>query len=152
VIFEKYAKLHSPRRLVQFWHIFLISLVVLIINCTPSRVITYTYDLIFIYENSYMKLPNFSVKSISYMKFSFSYVNCITSYMTWFSYMKILIWNYQISHVKWISYMKIFFSYVNCITSYMTWFSYMKILIWNCQISVWNGFHTWNLVFHMWIV
>jgi hypothetical protein len=33
--------LHSPRRLVQFWHIFQISLVVLIINCTPSRVITY---------------------------------------------------------------------------------------------------------------
>ena len=31
----------SPRRLVQFWHIFQISLVVLIINCTPSRVITY---------------------------------------------------------------------------------------------------------------
>ena len=26
----------------QFWHIFQISLVVLIINCTPSRVITYT--------------------------------------------------------------------------------------------------------------
>jgi hypothetical protein len=43
VIFEKCAKLHSPRRLVQFWHIFQISLVVLIINCTPSRVITYTY-------------------------------------------------------------------------------------------------------------
>ena len=39
---EKCAKLHSPRRLVQFWHIFQISLVVLIINCTPSRVITYT--------------------------------------------------------------------------------------------------------------
>jgi hypothetical protein len=37
VIFEKCAKLHSPRRLVQFWHIFQISLVVLIINCTPSR-------------------------------------------------------------------------------------------------------------------
>ena len=42
VLFEKCAKLHSPRRLVQFWHIFQISLVVLIINCTPSRVITYT--------------------------------------------------------------------------------------------------------------
>jgi hypothetical protein len=42
VIFEKCAKLNSPRRLVQFWHIFQISLVVLIINCTPSRVITYT--------------------------------------------------------------------------------------------------------------
>ena len=42
----------------------------------------FIYDLIFIYENSYMKLPNFSVKWISYMKFSFSYVNCITSYMT----------------------------------------------------------------------
>jgi hypothetical protein len=28
----------------QFWHIFQISLVVLIINCTPSRVITYTYS------------------------------------------------------------------------------------------------------------
>ena len=28
---------------VQFWYIFQISLVVLIINCTPSRVITYTY-------------------------------------------------------------------------------------------------------------
>ena len=40
VIFEKCAKLHSPRRLVQFWHIFQISLVALIINCTPSRVIT----------------------------------------------------------------------------------------------------------------
>jgi hypothetical protein len=32
------------RRLVQFWHIFQISLVVLIINCIPSRVITYTID------------------------------------------------------------------------------------------------------------
>ena len=42
MIFEKFAKLHSPRRLVQFWLIFQISLVVLIINCTPSRVITYT--------------------------------------------------------------------------------------------------------------
>ena len=42
----------------------------------------FIYDLIFIYENSYMKLPNFSVKWISYMKFSFSYVNCLTSYMT----------------------------------------------------------------------
>jgi hypothetical protein len=44
VISEKCAKLHSPRQLVQFWHIFQISLVdvVLIINCTPSRVITYT--------------------------------------------------------------------------------------------------------------
>ena len=42
VIFEKCAKLHLPRRLVQFWHIFQKSLVVLIINCTPSRVITYT--------------------------------------------------------------------------------------------------------------
>jgi hypothetical protein len=31
-----------PRRLVQFWHIFQISLVVLITNFTPSRVITYT--------------------------------------------------------------------------------------------------------------
>ena len=42
LIFEKCAKLHLPRWLVQFWHIFQISLVVLIINCTPSRVITYT--------------------------------------------------------------------------------------------------------------
>jgi hypothetical protein len=40
VIFEKCAKLHLPR-LVQFWHIFQKSLVVLIVNCTPSRVITY---------------------------------------------------------------------------------------------------------------
>jgi hypothetical protein len=42
VIFEKCAKLHSPRRVVQFWHISQSSLVVLIINCTLFRVITYT--------------------------------------------------------------------------------------------------------------
>jgi hypothetical protein len=35
--------INTTRRLVQFWHVFQISLVVLIINCTPSRVITYTY-------------------------------------------------------------------------------------------------------------
>jgi hypothetical protein len=37
----------NGRLLVQFWHIFQISLVVLIINCTPSRVITYTNVLYF---------------------------------------------------------------------------------------------------------
>jgi hypothetical protein len=44
----------------------------------------FIFDLIFIYENSYMNF-NYQishVKWISYMKFFFSYVNCITSYMT----------------------------------------------------------------------
>ena len=43
VIAEKYFKLHSSRRLAQFWHISQKSLVALFINCTPSRMITYTY-------------------------------------------------------------------------------------------------------------
>ena len=59
MIFEKCAKLHSPRRLVQFWHIFQISLVVLIINCTPSRVITYTYDTIQGYTTLYNVIQDF---------------------------------------------------------------------------------------------
>jgi hypothetical protein len=38
----KICQIALTPRLVEFWHIFQISLVVLIINCTPSRVITYT--------------------------------------------------------------------------------------------------------------
>jgi hypothetical protein len=100
----------------------------------------------------------FTMTWITCMKLLYlSYVKCIISYVkytTRFSYMKIHIWNYQNSHMKWISYVKFPFSYVNCITSYMTWFSYMKILIWIeiTKFHMWNGFHIWNLVFHMWIV
>ena len=39
----KFAKLDSPRRLVQFWQNFQTSLVLLIPNCTRHRMITYTY-------------------------------------------------------------------------------------------------------------
>jgi hypothetical protein len=38
----KFAKLDSPRRLVQFLQNFQISLVLLIPNCTRHRMITYT--------------------------------------------------------------------------------------------------------------
>jgi hypothetical protein len=38
----KFAKLDSPRRLVQFWKNFQTSLVLLIPNCTRCRMITYT--------------------------------------------------------------------------------------------------------------
>ena len=38
----KFAKLDSPRRLVQFWKNFQPSLVLLIPNCTRHRMITYT--------------------------------------------------------------------------------------------------------------
>jgi hypothetical protein len=38
----KFAKLDSPRRLVQFWQNFQTSLVLLIPNCTRHRMITYT--------------------------------------------------------------------------------------------------------------
>ena len=38
----KFSKFYSPRRLVQFWQNFQTSLVLLIPNCTPHRMITYT--------------------------------------------------------------------------------------------------------------
>jgi hypothetical protein len=38
----KFAKLDSPRRLVQFWQNFQTSLVLLIPNCTRHHMITYT--------------------------------------------------------------------------------------------------------------
>ena len=38
----KFAKLDSPRRLVQLWQNFQTSLVLLIPNCTRHRMITYT--------------------------------------------------------------------------------------------------------------
>ena len=43
VTFGNFAKLDSPRRLVQFWQNFQTSLVLLIPNCTHYRMITYTY-------------------------------------------------------------------------------------------------------------
>ena len=43
VMFGNFAKLDSPRRLVQFWQNFQSSLVLLIPNCTHNRMITYTY-------------------------------------------------------------------------------------------------------------
>jgi hypothetical protein len=55
-------------------------------------VICEIYDLIFIYENSHMKLRNFTYEMDFIYEISFSYVNCIISYITWFSYMKIHIW------------------------------------------------------------
>ena len=41
-MFENFAKLDSPRRLVQFWQNLQTSLVLLIPNCTRQRMITYT--------------------------------------------------------------------------------------------------------------
>ncbi len=41
-MFGNFAKLDSPRRLVQFWQNFQTSLVLLIPNCTRERMITYT--------------------------------------------------------------------------------------------------------------
>ncbi len=38
-----FAKLDSPRRLVQFWQNLQTSLIPLIPNCTRQRMITYTY-------------------------------------------------------------------------------------------------------------
>ena len=40
----KFAKLDSPRRLVQFWQNFQTSLVLLIPNCTRHRMITYNHE------------------------------------------------------------------------------------------------------------
>ena len=41
-MFGNFAKLDSPRRLVQCWQNFQTSLVLLIPNCTRQRMITYT--------------------------------------------------------------------------------------------------------------
>ena len=41
-MFGNFAKLDSPRRLVQFWQNFQTSLVLLIPNCTHNRMIAYT--------------------------------------------------------------------------------------------------------------
>ena len=41
-MFGNFAKLDSPRRLVQFWQNLQTSLVLLIPNCTRQRMITYT--------------------------------------------------------------------------------------------------------------
>ena len=41
-MFGNFAKLDSPRRLVQFWQNLQTSLVLLIPNCTHQRMITYT--------------------------------------------------------------------------------------------------------------
>ena len=45
VMFGNFAKLDSPRQLVQFWQNFHTSLVLLIPNCTHNRMITYTYKI-----------------------------------------------------------------------------------------------------------
>ncbi len=42
VMFGNFAKLDSPRRLVQFWQNLQTSLVLIIPNCTRQRMITYT--------------------------------------------------------------------------------------------------------------
>ena len=98
------------------WHELHVYEITLVVICEMYNfIICEIYDLIFIYENSHMKLPKFT-------------------------------------YMKWISYMKFLFSYVNCIISYMTWFSYMKILHEITKFHPWNGFHIWNLVFHMWII
>ncbi len=47
-MFGNFAKLDSPRRLVQFWQNFQTSLVLLIPNCTRQRMITYTNNLTYI--------------------------------------------------------------------------------------------------------
>jgi hypothetical protein len=44
---RKFAKLDSPRRLVQFWQNFQTSLILLIPNCTRHRMITYIHTYIF---------------------------------------------------------------------------------------------------------
>ena len=46
-MFGNFAKLDSPRRLVQFWQNFQTSLVLLIPNCTRQRMITYTNIMLF---------------------------------------------------------------------------------------------------------
>ncbi len=48
-MFENFAKLDSPRRLVQFWKNLQTSLVLLIPNCTRQRMITYTKGPVIIY-------------------------------------------------------------------------------------------------------
>ena len=56
-MFGNFAKLDSPRRLVQFWQNFQTSLVLLIPNCTRQRMITYTniYTLITLAPISYLR-------------------------------------------------------------------------------------------------
>ena len=52
----KFAKLDSPRRLVQFWQNFQTSRVLLIPNCTRHRMITYTYTpVVFVIFNKGMR-------------------------------------------------------------------------------------------------
>ena len=55
-MFGNFAKLDSPRRLVQFWQNLQTSLVLLIPNCTRQRMITYT------------NTPNFIILIISRKK------------------------------------------------------------------------------------
>jgi hypothetical protein len=52
----KFAKLKSPRRLVQFWQNFQTSLVLLIPNCTRHRMITYTKT--YFFNLNYVRFKN----------------------------------------------------------------------------------------------
>ena len=53
--------------------------ITLVVICEMYNfIICEIYDLIFIYENSHMKLPKFTYELDFMMKFSFSYGNCIT--------------------------------------------------------------------------
>ena len=48
VMFGKFTKLDSPQRLVQFWKNFQTSLVLVILNCSQNRMITYTKQLVIV--------------------------------------------------------------------------------------------------------
>jgi hypothetical protein len=64
VMFGNFAKLHSPRRLVQFWQNFQTSLVLLTSNCTRHRMITYTNYKIFFYNSPNYNSPNIYMLSM----------------------------------------------------------------------------------------
>ena len=53
MIIGNFAKLDSPRRLVQFWQNFQTSLVLLIPNCTHNRMITYAINSIYLNKLSW---------------------------------------------------------------------------------------------------
>jgi hypothetical protein len=57
----KFAKLDSPRRLVQFWQNFQTSLVLLIPNCTRHRIITYTNYEIYVFSINFAYQMSFRV-------------------------------------------------------------------------------------------
>ena len=63
-MFENFAKLDSPRRLVQFWQNFQTSLVLLIPNCTRHRMITCTYSVVLIWQSVFLAVATVDISGV----------------------------------------------------------------------------------------